>query len=989
MRMAGTLLVVLVTGFLLLPTAAHAQGTISGIVRDASGGVLPGVTVEATSPALIEKVRSVTTDGSGRYQIVSLTPGTYGVTFTLPGFNTVRREGIEIAGTFAASVDIQMTVGAVEETITVTGESPIVDVQNTTQQRVIDAETIANIPTSRNVAQLGIMIPGVSVSGVSDVGGSGGQGVGAQPGIPSLMVHGSATGQQVMMQNGVVATDIASTGFVSPLLMNPTGAAEVVIDTSAASAEHNAGGVRINVITRDGGNTFNSSTFLGFTSSALQVSNFDERLAALGITTSDSVKSIYDFNPGFGGPIKRDRLWFYASFRWNGNENYAAGAFYNRNANNPNAWTYDPDPSRPLTNNYDNRDGQVRLTLQAAQRHKVGFVFHDQGSCFCQGTISGVTALEASIRKTYPVQRSLQADWTSPLTTRLLLEAGGNSYFARTHWGRWPGLNPAMIAVQEQSSGLWYRSGGGGTLQQYRSTPNHGLHWRGALSYITGTHNVKVGFNHSSGWQRQRTESDQPVWYRFNNGVPNQITMLARPYPLDAEIQHNLGVYAQDRWTINNLTLSYGLRYDYIAAGWPEHHLGPTFFTPTRDITIPAASHLHWHDISPRFGAAYDLFGTGRTALTVSLNKYKENVATAQTLVAGPNPANNVTNTTTRSWNDANRDYVPDCNLFSPTANGECGAMADPNLGQLRSGATYDPDILDGWNKRATNWEFAAGVRHELVPRVSLDVGYFRRVFSGFLVTDNRAVGAGDFDRFSITAPTDPRLPGGGGHVISNLYNLNPAKFGIPTDNFVTLAENYGEQTEYWHGVDVNMNAQLPSGLTLRGGVSTGRRVTDNCEILAAIPEIAPVDAPYCHRTEAWTGSTQVKMIASYTVPRIGLFVSGLLQSVPGPMIAASYNAPNAVVAPSLGRPLSGNAANVTINIVEPGTMYGDRMNQLDVRMGRSVPVGPGRTMLNFDVYNVLNANPVLTENSAFGRWRQPTNVLQGRLGKISLQFDF
>jgi hypothetical protein len=974
---------------LLLPAVAYGQGSISGIVRDTSGAILPGVTVEAASPALIEKVRVATTDASGRYQVVSLTPGTYSVTFSLPGFNTVRREGIEISGTFAASVDIDMRVGTVEETITVTGESPIVDVQNTTQQRVIDSETIAQIPTGRNVAQLGVMIPGVTVTGVSDVGGSGGQGVGAQPGIPALMVHGSANNQQVMMQNGVIATDIASTGYISPLLMNPTGAAEVVIDTSAASAEHNAGGVRINVITRDGGNTFNGSMFMGFTTSALQADNFDDRLRDLGITTSDSVKSIYDVNPGFGGPIKRDRLWFYASLRWNGNENYAAGSFYNKNANNPSAWTFDPDLSRPLTNNYDNRDGQVRFTFQANQRNKIGFVFHDQGSCFCQGTISPVTSLEASIRKTYPVQRSLQADWTAPITTRLLLEAGGNSYFARTHWGRWPGLDSNMIAVQEQSSGLWYRSGGGGTLQQYRSTPNHGIHWRGALSYITGTHNLKVGFNHSSGWQKQRTESDQPVWYRFNNGVPNQITMLAWPYPLDAEINHNLGMYAQDRWTLGELTLSYGLRYDYISAGWPEHHLGPTFFTPNRDITIPAAAHLHWHDVSPRIGAAYDLFGTGRTALTVSLNKYKENVATAQTLVAGPNPANNVINTTTRSWADGNRDYVPDCNLFNPAANGECGAMANPNLGQLGSGSVYDPDILDGWGKRATNWEFAASVRHELVTGMSVDVGYFRRWFYGFLVTDNRTVSPADFDRFSIAAPADPRLPDGGGQVVPDLFNLNPAKFGLAADNYVTLADNYGDQSEYWHGVDVNVNARLDNGLVLRGGVSTGRRVTDNCEIIAALPETSPLGMPYCHRADAWSGSTQVKMIASYTIPRIDLFVSGLLQSVAGPLVTANYTATNAVIAPSLGRNLSGGAANVVVNIVEPGIMYGDRMNQLDLRMGRAIPVGRGKTMLNFDIYNVLNANAVLTENPAYGRFRQPTNVLQGRLGKISLQFDF
>ena len=272
---------------------------------------------------------------------------------------------------------------------------------------------------------------------------------------------------------------------------------------------------------------------------------------------------------------------------------------------------------------------------------------------------------------------------------------------------------------------------------------------------------------------------------------------------------------------------------------------------------------------------------------------------------------------------------------------------------------------------------------------MSVDVGYFRRWFYGFLVTDNRTVSPADFDRFSITAPLDPRLPDGGGQVVPDLFNLNPAKFGLNADNYVTLADNYGDQSEYWHGVDVNVNARLDNGLVLRGGVSTGRRVTDNCEIIAALPETSPLGMPYCHRADAWTGATQVKMIASYTIPRIDLFVSGLLQSVAGPLVTANYTATNAIVAPSLGRNLSGGAANVVVNIVEPGTMYGDRMNQLDLRMGRSLPVGRGKTMLNFDVYNVLNANAVLTENPAYGRFRQPTNVLQGRLGKISLQFDF
>src|SRR5882672_893195 len=157
----------------LVPTAAFAQATIAGVVKDTSGAVLPGVTVEAASPALIEKVRTAVSDGTGQFQIVNLVPGTYTVTFTLGGFNTVKREGVVLSGSFTAKVDAEMRVGALEETITVTGETPIVDVQNTKRQRVIDREIIDNIPTSRTAYDLASLIPGVSRGGLTnqDVGG--------------------------------------------------------------------------------------------------------------------------------------------------------------------------------------------------------------------------------------------------------------------------------------------------------------------------------------------------------------------------------------------------------------------------------------------------------------------------------------------------------------------------------------------------------------------------------------------------------------------------------------------------------------------------------------------------------------------------------------------------------------------------------------------------------------------------------------------------
>src|SRR5206468_3168843 len=244
---------------------------IAGVVKDTSGAILPGVTVEAASPALIEKVRSVVSDGTGQYQIVNLVPGTYTVTFALPGFNTVKREGVVLAGTFTAKIDADMRVGALEETITVTGETPLVDVQNTKRQRVIDREVIDNIPTSRTAFDMAALIPGVARGGLTsqDVGGSSSSG---SP-IGSVAIHGGRTGDQVLLRNGIETVGQSGPGVSTPVNINPVGTQEVAVDTASAGAEYSTGGVRINVIPRDGSNAFNGVLFMSYASPSWQANN--------------------------------------------------------------------------------------------------------------------------------------------------------------------------------------------------------------------------------------------------------------------------------------------------------------------------------------------------------------------------------------------------------------------------------------------------------------------------------------------------------------------------------------------------------------------------------------------------------------------------------------------------------------------------------------------------------------------------------------------
>ena len=969
----------------ITPAAVLAQASITGTARDSSGAVLPGVTVEAASPALIERVRTVTTDGNGQYRVADLRPGVYAVTFTLPGFTTVRREGVELVGEFAATVNAQLGVGSVEETVTVTGETPVVDIQRTTQQRVFTSDVIEQIPVGRSHINMAVLIPGLVAAQpgrgtLADVGGTN------NLQNTTFSIHGGRTSDTRLQLDGVRLGNVLSPGEFSNFVPDTGSTQEVTVDYGAVSAEQPFGGLRINLIPREGGNSFRGTVFATHVTGAWQGGNLDEDLQQRGLPTPNFMKEAYDYNFSYGGPVSRDRVWFYASGRLQRNQNYIAGLYYNKNEGDPTKWHYEPDPSRQGFFGLDQNGANLRLTWQAAARHKVS-IYYDNQTRKWDDTRAGVSP-ESAVAYRFPVLDLVQTGWTATLTNRLLLElryANRGEAFGNQLPGEGD-VYRTMIPVLEQSNNFFYRGkGGNGGVSGLFGFTEQAIHSASAtMSYVTGAHQMKVGFTDT--WARSDGTSDSNahhLMFRFNNGVPNQLTMYGTPTRSATLTKGEIGVFAQDRWTLSRWTFNLGLRYDQFIGGYPEQARGPVMYQPTRNFTFPAVTTMNTRDITPRLGLTYDLFGTGRTALKVSAGKY---VLASSTV---GNPAN-VSTTVTRPWNDADRDFFPDCDLLNLQANGECSIVSNLAFGQLGSVAQFDEDTRFGWGTRQYNWEFSTSVQHQLASRVALDVGYFRRTFGNFRV--NEIVGgeitSADYSTYCVTAPSDARLPDGGGYQICDLWNLNPNKVGLGGTTYQTLTRKLPGspyQKEHWNGVDISVNARMQGGLLLQGGVSTGRTTTDNCEVRRTLNQ-----DPSLRNCEVVPEfNTNLKALGSYTVPGADVNVAATFQSTKGPGLSANRVFSSAEIAPSLGRPLSGGAQNATINLLDPGQMYGDRINQFDMRLGKIVRLGGRRIMANLDIYNVLNANPVMQEQSAYGVWRTPLRIMDARMFKVSGQLDF
>jgi Carboxypeptidase regulatory-like domain len=1064
----------------LSPVAVFAQqeaqrASITGVVKDTSGAVLPGVTVEASSPVLIEKTRSTVTDSSGLYRIIDLRAGTYTVTFSLTGFSTVKREDIELSGAFTATINAELKVGSVEETITVNGETPVVDVQSVKRQLSLNGEVVDQIPTSRGYGGIVVLMPSIT---------NGGADVQTAPANP---VFGGAGGRnnegRLTVDGGNVGASLNG-GGTSGYLVDVQNTAEVVTTNTGGLGESEVGGPTINIVPKTGGNSFHGSGYAADVTSGMTNTNYTPALQAAGLGSPLKLLKLWDADAGLGGPILKDRFWFFTNYRNEGSWVTVPGMFANANLagfttpgipNSSVPFTYQANRALPDYTAGSWQTASARGTIQANAKNKFNVFWDEQHPCNggsqlpngpgCRQPSSsyvfdGTTTTSPEAGSVWEVhQRVQQATWSATMSNNVLLEAGLSNYLSR--WGSFqePGdVTQNLVRVTEGCAINGCANNGGIAGLTYRSeAPSSdwiGAHvWRASASYVTGTHSMKFGYQ--GAWHVDDEKNFTNLNYysmTVQNGLAScsngtatscpgvSLTETLNPFQISNRVRYD-AVYAQDQWVRGRFTLQGALRFDHAWSYFPTESIGgvrfypgnltfsatdPTLTTPSAALcgTAPASgipvgagtcinNVTGYKDFSPRGGIAWDMTGDSKTSVKVSFGKYLEAAASLNGNYTAGNPVLRTPTTVTRSFNDVNQNYTPNCNLQNPLANGNCGQISNLNFGSPVFTNSFDSNLMGGWGVRPTDWGLVASIQRELIGRTSVEVNYTRRWLNNFTATDNILQPASDYTPFTVVAPLSARLPGGGGYTIGTtaqpLYNVTQ-NVASTINNYTTLASNFGNQYQHYNGFLMDLQSRLRNGLTLSVGFNIGDTVSDNCAIRAADPSLgsaltsaavqtaAPAvtpSNPWCHVDSGWV--YRIVGLGTYIIPKVDVLFGLTLRSDQGGQLAANYTIPFAVAQVGGLTHAYANGISPTVNLIQPGTLYGDRINELDFKLAKVFRFGHTRLNAGGEVYNSLNSNSVLTYNQTFnpaiqsgpGAWLQPTQIMTPRYFKVTAQFDF
>jgi hypothetical protein len=1028
-----------------LPTAARAQGSsIAGVVKDASGGVLPGATVEVASDVLIEGTKSTTTDGAGQYKVVDLRPGIYAVTFSLTGFASVKQTGIEVQAESTATVNGELKVGALEETITVSARQTLVDVQSAARVQVLNKEAVENIPTSRTIQTMGQLIVGVTISaGAPDVGGS-------NAAMQTYMsVRGIPSAQNTVMVDGMVVNGLEGNGAIQAYF-NDAAAEQVVYQTSDTTAANSGGGVQVNMIARAGGNRFSGDSQAVYRPGELQGDNLG-RLKAMGVANPPGNVFISDLTVSEGGPIKRNKLWFFTTARDNQVNNYVLDTFFD-------------DGKRGYNAEYI-RDVLGRVTWQVNPSGKLqGYydrVFKHRSHAM--GALDDPETAAAEWKSPNYSTGSLKYTWTA--SNKLFIE-GGYSFNVEIRDVISTGgiIERQLDDVSRRSSpdyqtNAWYANSRRLTTSGAQDTsaaaslsqtwPRRS-NYQAAMTYVTGSHNIRAGF----GWERGEfyhssdshaditarnydTFIQDPVTHNFTFVTPLSVTIANTPRQSQETMNANLGVYAQDQWTMKRLTLNYGLRWEYINSKVDLMTAPAGRFVPAR-TQIEVLDRPNWKDWAPRFSLVYDLFGNQKTAIKYSINRY--NTAETTGLAEDFNALR--PDTSTRQWTDLNGDGIPqgeriwfpdgtykDCVYQTPGCeiylSGPSGVNPQTGLPQslaALSGNFGLPGALADYlgNPRLWRLEHGLEIQHELLPRLGVMFGWahWDRFNNATTVNKFRQAKEIDYQAFQFFNPID------GTPLPYLYYDITAAANARQSADSANVSVLDPDRKQFYDSYQAEFRARPWAGAQIFGGITFERTREISCSEQVGGYFVSPNNKRFCDQTDLLGDGSGITepfakhfklnfsfpmgwgFVFSAAYQNLDLsgftrtFVYGrqtqrypngtityrdalgrILPATPCPAGQATCAVPGGLSAPSTMVATNTGQAGLPLDI--PGLNREERLNQLDIKASKRFSMGRLRVAPTFEVFNVLNADTVLSRTVTYantaGTFLRPTGVLKPR----------
>ena len=995
------------TALCLAPIAAHAQSAFTGVVKDTSGAVLPGVTVEAASDALIEKTRSVITGADGGYRLVDLRPGTYSLTFSLEGFSSVKRDAIALSSDFTMTINTDLKVGALEETLTVTGSAPTVDVQSTTKSQVLNRETLDAIPTGRTIQGMGQLITGVSLN-QPDIGGS------KAMQQTYMSAHGAGASQTTVQVDGLMVNGLDVDGAVQSYF-NSSMSQEMVYTTSGASADVSGGGVRLNQIPRDGGNIVSGSLFLGYQNESFQGNNVSDDLIKRGVRTADGIGKLANVEGAFGGPIKKDKVWYFASARNFVLDTLPANTFYGQAGTGSN-FVAPTATSEKAVDAQSIKSVQARLIWQMSQKNKLAIyndrILKNRGSAMT----AGFDPATAGIIWNSPIYTTGSVKFTSTVSSRIFVEGGFSTNFERYNTIYQDGLQ------KERGTPEWYsvinrtdsaRGSSWGAGAGINGMYPDSLSMAGSVAYVTSAHNIKVGVQDHWGTYRNTRLANGDLRAVFNNGVPLSVTILNTPVDYTDKLKADLGLYAQDSWNLKRLTVNYGARYEIFKHGIPEEQSGAGRFVQARTfgpIDMPT-----WKSIAPRAGIVYDLFGNQKTAIKASFGKYM------QQGTVGFSQSQNPLLLTTQSvaWTDLNGDGTPQGELNCVYLSAGCEINVAGNATTARqlpaSFGTVAPVAYASDIKRMYNVESTVSIQHQVLNGVSVTAGWYRRDYHNLRRRFNTGVSASDFTPFTLYSPID-------GSPIT-YYNISSAKVSQIATNLVD--QNAPDRAMKYNGFEYNFNARIGK-VNLFGGGMSERILTNTCD-----DEWNPNLLLYCDQSQTGVPfRTQFKVAGSVPM-KYGINFGVAFQSLPGYVQGTTaqyaltgvsgpsgittnnppagvgsvyqvtrttaYTASSPCVAQgkcTAGQLVDPGITQATLNVplIAPQTEFGDRINQLDINFTKNIKIGRFNIQPKLDMFNLLNVGAVtsvLGLNYGTAAYNVPSVILNPRTIQIGANVRF